>query len=90
MARGNLDRETPYVFESVMPSETYRKFKADKAWTSASFGERILTIALPSTGDDSRTIDVKDARMYWQMIRRTIAQSPALFDSMIKQNHVPK
>jgi hypothetical protein len=79
IARGDITEDKPHIYTATVPTDTYRLFKEDRAWTCNSFGKRILTVAIPGTMDYQAKI-AKD----WGMIREMIAKSPALFDSMIR------
>ena len=84
MARGRLDAEEPHIFEANVHPDTYRHFSRDRAWTGNSFGERILTVAIPATLPGLSSPDVRQIRFDWQTIRRTIGEAPELFESMIR------
>jgi hypothetical protein len=80
IARGDVTDDKPIIYEATVPSDTFRLFKADRAWTTVSFGKRILTVALPGSIDQRGKIEAD-----WVMVRSMIAKSPRLFDSMVRE-----
>jgi hypothetical protein len=78
IARASITSPVPYVYETAMPSDTYRAWKQDRAWTNSSFGDRVLTVALPGTPENQSAI-----RREWKMVQEMIAKSPRLFDAMM-------